>query len=68
MTQFRRVVTLLKEADADDIVVFGGGIIPADDIKELAQIGVTGIFTPGAPTATIIDWLRDRVASRLAED
>ena len=51
MTQFRRVVALLEEADADDIIVFGGGIIPADDIRELAGIGVTGIFTPGAPTA-----------------
>ena len=51
MTQFRRVVALLEEADAADIIVFGGGIIPADDIGELAEIGVTGIFTPGAPTA-----------------
>ena len=49
-------------------MVFGGGIIPADDIKELAEIGVTGIFTPGAPTAAIIDWLREKVAPRLAED
>ncbi len=68
MTQFRRVVALLKEADADDIIVFGGGIIPADDIKELAEIGVTGIFTPGAPTATIVDWLRAQVAPRLAAE
>ncbi len=68
MTQFRRVVTLLAEADAQDIVVFGGGIIPAQDIKELAEIGVTGIFTPGAPTSTIVDWLRAQVAPRLAQE
>ena len=67
MTQFRRVVTLLKEADAEDIIVFGGGIIPAEDIVELAEIGVTGIFTPGAPTTTIVEWLRAQVAPRLAD-
>jgi methylmalonyl-CoA mutase C-terminal domain/subunit len=68
MTQFRRVVALLKDADADDIIVFGGGIIPAEDITELAEIGVTGIFTPGAPTSTIVDWLRAQAAPRLAGD
>ena len=67
MTQFRRVVTLLKEADADDIIVFGGGIIPAEDITELAGIGVRGIFTPGATTTTIVTWLREQVAPRLAD-
>ena len=67
MTQFRRVVTLLEEADAEDIIVFGGGIIPAEDIAELATIGVTGIFTPGAPPARIVDWLRAQVAPRLTE-
>ena len=66
MTQFRRVVELLQEADAADIIVFGGGIIPAEDMDELAALGVTGIFTPGAPTAQIIDWLRTAVAVRRA--
>lgn len=65
MTQFRRLVRLLDEADASDIVVFGGGIIPAEDIAELKEIGVYGIFTPGAPTADIVAWLRDAVAGRL---
>ncbi len=64
MTQFRRVVELLQEADASDIIVFGGGIIPAEDMDELAALGVTGIFTPGAPTAEIVAWLRDAVAVR----
>lgn len=67
MTQFRRLVQLLREADAADIVVFGGGIIPADDIIELAAIGVHGVFTPGAPTSDIIRWLREAVADRLVE-
>jgi methylmalonyl-CoA mutase C-terminal domain/subunit len=59
-------VELLQEADAADIIVFGGGIIPAEDMDELAALGVTGIFTPGAPTAQIIDWLRTAVAVRRA--
>ncbi|MGI8591837.1 MAG: cobalamin B12-binding domain-containing protein [Nakamurella sp.] len=65
MTQFRRVVELLAAADATDIVVFGGGIIPAADIAELGQIGVHGVFTPGAPTTEIVQWLRAAVADRL---
>ena len=51
MTLFRRVLELLAERDAGDIVVFGGGIIPADDIAELEKLGVAKIFTPGATTA-----------------
>jgi methylmalonyl-CoA mutase C-terminal domain/subunit len=47
MTLFRRVIELLAERDASDIVVFGGGIIPADDIAELEALGVARIFTPG---------------------
>ena len=62
MTLFRRVLELLAERDAADIVVFGGGIIPADDIAELATLGVAKIFTPGATTASIIEWVRANVA------
>ena len=65
MTQFRRVLALLAEQDAADIVVFGGGIIPAEDIAELAELGVRGIFTPGAATTDIVGWLRHEVAGRL---
>lgn len=68
MTQFRRVLDLLTEQDARDIVVFGGGIIPPDDIAELAELGVTGIFTPGAPTTAIVEWLREAVAARRAAE
>ena len=57
MTQFARVLELLKERDATDIVVFGGGIIPDEDIAELSRMGVERIFTPGAPTTEIVDWV-----------
>jgi methylmalonyl-CoA mutase C-terminal domain/subunit len=60
MTQFRRVLELLAERDAGDIVVFGGGIIPQADITELEQMGVAKIFTPGAPTTEIVDWVRSK--------
>jgi methylmalonyl-CoA mutase C-terminal domain/subunit len=63
MTLFRRVIELLAERDASDVVVFGGGIIPADDIAELEQLGVARIFTPGATTASIVQWVRDNVSS-----
>jgi methylmalonyl-CoA mutase, C-terminal domain len=57
MTQFSRVLELLRERDATDIVVFGGGIIPDADIAELEQMGVAKIFTPGATTTEIVDWV-----------
>ena len=63
MTLFRRVTELLAERDAADIVVFGGGIIPEDDIAELRKLGVAQIFTPGATTASIIEWVRANVAT-----
>ncbi|GID96726.1 methylmalonyl-CoA mutase [Amorphoplanes digitatis] len=66
MTLFRRVVELLAQRDAADIVVFGGGIIPPDDIAELEKIGVAHIFTPGATTASIIEWVRANVATPVA--
>jgi methylmalonyl-CoA mutase, C-terminal domain len=61
MTLFRRVVELLTERDARDIVVFGGGIIPDEDIPELEKLGVAKIFTPGATTTSIVDWVRSHV-------
>ena len=62
MTQFRRVLELLAERNATDIVVFGGGIIPDADIAELKQLGVAATFTPGAPTTEIVDWVRSELA------
>ena len=61
LTLFARVVQLLRERDAADIIVFGGGIIPADDISELEALGVAKIFTPGATTSEIVDWVRANV-------
>jgi methylmalonyl-CoA mutase C-terminal domain/subunit len=61
MTLFRRVLELLAERDASDIVVFGGGIIPDADIPELERLGVAKVFTPGASTASIVEWVRGHV-------
>jgi methylmalonyl-CoA mutase, C-terminal domain len=61
MALFPRVLELLKERDAADIVVFGGGIVPAADIPELEAMGVAKIFTPGATTTEIIEWVRANV-------
>jgi methylmalonyl-CoA mutase C-terminal domain/subunit len=64
MTQFGRVLELLRERDAADIAVFGGGIIPDEDIAELARQGVLKIFTPGATTTEIVDWVRAEFGSQ----
>jgi methylmalonyl-CoA mutase, C-terminal domain len=61
LTLFARVVELLRERDAQDVVVFGGGIIPDSDIPELERLGVAKVFTPGATTASIVDWVREHV-------
>src|ERR1700749_5280041 len=58
MTLFARVLELLAERDATDITVFGGGIIPDADIGELERMGVAKIFTPGASTHEIVDWVK----------
>jgi methylmalonyl-CoA mutase C-terminal domain/subunit len=57
MTLFRRLVELLDERDARDIGVFGGGIIPDEDFPALAEIGVAKVFTPGATTTQITEWV-----------
>ena len=61
MTLFRRLVELLRERGLDDVVVFGGGIIPEADIPELEKLGVAKIFTPGATMQSIVDWVRANV-------
>jgi methylmalonyl-CoA mutase C-terminal domain/subunit len=61
MTLFAKVVELLRERDASDIVVFGGGIIPDDDLPELQRMGVATVFTPGATTTEIVEWVRTHV-------
>jgi len=54
-------VELLGERDAADIKVFGGGIIPEDDIAPLKELGVAEIFTPGASTGDVVTWVREHV-------
>ena len=66
MTQFTRVLELLAERGASDIVVFGGGIIPDGDIEELSRMGVARIFTPGAPTTEIVAWVREKFGHEVA--
>jgi methylmalonyl-CoA mutase, C-terminal domain len=64
MTLFPRVVELLRERGADDIVVFGGGIIPKVDIAALKERGVAEIFTPGARTTDIVEWVKSNITPR----
>jgi methylmalonyl-CoA mutase, C-terminal domain len=59
MTLFPKVVELLRQAGADDVLVFGGGIIPGEDITKLKEAGVAEVFTPGTPTTAIVRWLRE---------
>ena len=61
MTLFPRVVEQLRERGADEILVFGGGIIPIEDIPKLESAGIEKIFTPGASTVDIGGWLRERL-------
>jgi len=58
---FARVLELLREKQADDIAVFGGGIIPADDIERLKALGVKELFTPGTSTQDIVRYVRDNI-------
>ena len=59
MTLVPRVVSLLKEQGAEDVVVTVGGTIPADDVPELKQLGVAEVFTPGSPTDAIVEFIRE---------
>lgn len=63
MTLFAKVLELLAEAKATEITVFGGGIIPQADMPDLERLGVAKVFTPGATTTDIIDWVRTNVGS-----
>ena len=61
---FPKVIELLREKGADDIAVFGGGIIPDEDIPGLREAGVLGVFTPGSTTDSIVQWVREHVHPR----
>jgi methylmalonyl-CoA mutase C-terminal domain/subunit len=62
MTLFPKVVELLREHGAGDVTVFGGGIVPPEDIEELKRLGVAEVFTPGTPTDEIVRWVREHIA------
>jgi methylmalonyl-CoA mutase, C-terminal domain len=64
MTLFPEVIRLLKERGADDVTIFGGGIIPEEDGHKLAEMGVKAIFTPGASTEDIVKWVHENVQPR----
>src|SRR4051812_16685913 len=61
MTLMPRIVELLRAQGQNDVVVFGGGVIPDEDLQPLAQAGVEKIFTPGASITDIVKWLKERV-------
>ena len=64
LTLFPKILRLLKEKGSDDVVVFGGGIIPDEDAPKLLEAGVRAIFTPGTTTQQVIDWVRGNVVPR----
>ena len=64
MTLVPRVVTLLEEQGVDDVVITVGGTIPAEDVSELKKLGVAEVFTPGASTDEIVDFVRSAVSER----
>ena len=61
---FKRVIDLLKEKNASDILVFGGGVIPEGDIPGLLEMGAGAIFGPGTPTSLTIEWLQNAVSAK----
>jgi len=66
MTLFPAVISALKERGAEDVAVFGGGIVPQDDILLLKQAGVKEVFTPGISTQAIAEWIRTNIQPRTA--
>ena len=65
-TLFPAVIAALRGRGADEIIVFGGGIIPDEDIERLRAAGVKGVFTPGTPLKTIIDWVQANIVPQSA--
>lgn len=63
MTLFAALLEDLRQRQADDITVFGGGIIPDADVPQLLGLGVAAVFTPGTPTRDIVDWVTTRLAA-----
>ena len=61
---FPRVIELLKEKGAEDIVVFGGGIIPEEDVPALTKLGVKAVFAPGTSIEEAVNWVRENIKPR----
>ena len=68
MTLFPAILEEMKVKNADDMILFGGGIIPDDDKVELEKLGVAKIFTPGAPTLDAINYLKEKVLSKNSDE
>ena len=68
MTLFPAVLKLLKEKEVEHILLFGGGIIPKEDVAKLSKMGVGKLFTPGAPTTEAIQYLKDEIPKRRKEE
>lgn len=66
MTLFPAVIDALKQRGVGDVTVFGGGIVPKDDLPKLAEMGVAKIFTPGASTNEIVDWVESYLRPKVA--
>ena len=66
-TLFPKIIELIREKGGDDIAIFGGGIIPEDDITTLGKQGVAKVFTPGATTQEIIDWVKLNIPPRAVD-
>jgi methylmalonyl-CoA mutase, C-terminal domain len=64
MTLFPKVVELIRDQGGEDILVFGGGIIPDSDVPKLKDAGIAEIFTPGAPTSSIIEWINSNMSAQ----
>jgi len=64
MTLFNKVIELLKENKAEDVLIIGGGIIPADDIPKLKEAGIKEIFLPGTSLPSIVDWTKKNIKPR----
>jgi methylmalonyl-CoA mutase C-terminal domain/subunit len=65
MTLFPAVINALKERGAEDVSVFGGGIVPQDDLSLLKQAGVKAVFTPGVSTQDIVKWIQENIQPRV---
>jgi methylmalonyl-CoA mutase, C-terminal domain len=64
MTLFPAIIDLMRKRGLEEVVIFGGGIIPEEDVSKLAGMGVRGIFRPGATTEEIVRWVRENVPRR----